>query len=48
LVKVSEPWKHLAQFTSNLEVRVRAFETIYVADGIVGVDGRTEEQNIKK
>lgn len=45
---LSEPWKHLAQFTSNLEVRVRAFETIYVAYGIVGVDGRTEEQNTKK
>ena len=45
---LSEPWKHLAHFTSNLEVKVRAFETIYVAYGIVEVDGGTEEQNSQK
>jgi ubiquinone/menaquinone biosynthesis C-methylase UbiE len=30
---LSEPWGHLAAFVSNLEIKLRAFEMVYVACG---------------
>jgi len=42
---LSKPWGHLTAFVSNLEIRLMAFETIYMACGTVtgGVNNRVRD-----
>jgi SAM-dependent methyltransferase len=37
---LSKPWERLVGFTSDLEINLRAFDTIYVAHGTVTKSGR--------
>jgi hypothetical protein len=40
---LSKPWEHLTAFVSNLEIKLEAFETIYVVWGAVSEVGRAAE-----